>query len=461
MNTLYIDQSPEIPASARPEQSQALPPEGQQASWRDRLPGLPGLPQVLRFAGATILVAALSVFLFQRWGAGNDLFRYLTLLGLSAGLTGAGLLSGILLRESKGARVFLGIVLLTLPIHFTVLGALLYSQFSLEPLLASYPGVVSWQASDPSSMLLTLAAALAVLLPACWIAVRTFVRPHAKAFTIALFGLAIPLLLPTRSLTAVTVMALLMAAAVVWLELRVWRRSVALKTGEGRFLRSLLVLPFLLILGRGMWLYDSSVMLVAVAAVALFGMLLVAVQKNRQRPQLASMLGFVSLLPAATASWAFGNSLYAAGLFSPQYGTMLLAAPFVAALLLVSRVVPNGGSRYRLSAALLTLVVVLAGLALYGTALHALLALLVGVLTLSYGYLVEQKLVLVGGVLTAVTGLLFQVAYAVQGFEMGGWMTLAMLGTLAILSASLLERFGGQLLERWRVAREQLSEWQY
>ena len=458
MNTLTIDQMRE---TVSPEQVQALPSSDSSSNWRDRLPGLPGLPQVLRFAGATILVAALSVFLFQRWGAGNDLFRYLTLLGLSAGLTGAGLLSGILLREGKGARVFLGIVLLTLPIHFTVLGALLYSQFSLEPLLSSYPGVVSWQATDPTSLLLTLAGALAVLLPACWIAVRTFVRPQAAAFTVALFGLAMPLLLPTRSLTAVTVMALLMAAVVVWLELRVWRRSVALKTGEGRFLRGLLVLPFLLILGRGMWLYDTSVMLVAVAAVAMFGMLLVAVKKNQQRPQLASALAGLSLLPAATASWALADSLNSLGLLSQEYTAMVLAAPFVAALLLLSKVSPGGGSRYRLTAALVTLAVVLAGLSLYGGALHSLLALLVGVLTLSYGYLVEQKLVLVGGVLTAVLGLGFQVAYAVQGFELGGWLTLAVLGTLAILSASLLERFGGQMMERWQLARERLSGWEY
>ena len=37
-------------------------------SWRARLPGL---PDILRFAGAAILVAALSVFLFQRWEQGT------------------------------------------------------------------------------------------------------------------------------------------------------------------------------------------------------------------------------------------------------------------------------------------------------------------------------------------------------------------------------------------------------
>ena len=458
MNTLYVD---EIPEGVSPEQRQVLPEGGASSSWRDRLPGLPGLPQVLRFAGATILVAALSVFLFQRWGAGNDLFRYLTLLGLSAALTGAGLLSGILLHEGKGARVFLGIVLLTVPIHFTVLGALLYSQFSLEPLLNNYPGAVNWQADDPVSVLLTLVGALAVLLPACWIAARTFARPQARAFTMALFGLTMPLLLPTRSLAAVILMALLMAAAVAWLELRAWRRSVALKTTEGRFLRALLVMPFVLMLGRGMWLYDTSVMLVAVAAVAMFSMLLVAVKKNRSRPKLASALARLGLLPAATASWAFADSLEHLGLLSAEYTAMALAVPFVAALLLLSRVSPNGGSRYRLSAALVAIAVVLTDLFLYGGALHAFLALVVGVLTLSYGYLVEQKLVLVGGVLTAVVGLGFQVGYALQGFELGGWLALALLGTLAILSASMLERFGGQMLERWQVARARLSAWEY
>ena len=458
MNTVFVDEMPAMPAS--PEQQKQQPPvEVATANWRDRLPGL---PELLRFAGATILVAALSVFLFQRWEQGNDLFRYLTLLGLSVGLAGAGLLSGIALRESKGARVFLGLVLLTVPIHFTVLGALLYSQFSWQPLLHSYPGVVSWQAADPGSALMLLAAGLLVLLPVSWIAVRTFVRPQAVAFTMALFGLTAPLLLPTRALAAVTVMALLMAAVVVWLELRVWRRSVPMKTPEGRFLRALLMVPFGLLLGRGLWLYDASMMLVAVAAAALFGLLVVAVAKNRQqRPQLASVYAGLSLVPAAVASWGVASSLASAGLLAPSYLATVLAIPFVAALLLLSRVSPEGGSRYRLTAALLAIAVTLAELVLFGGAVHALLALLIGVLTLSYGFLVEQKLVLAGGVLSAVIGLGFQVANALQGFELGGWFTLALLGTVAILAASLLERFGGRVMERWHKARAHLADWQY
>lgn len=426
--------------------------------WQDRLPGL---PEVLRFAGAGILVAALSVFLFQRWEAGNDLYRYLTLLGLSAALTAAGLLSGILLREAKGARVFLGLVLLTLPIHFTVLGGLLYSRFGWEAVRSDYPGMVTWQATDPSLLLTTLVGALLVLLPVCWLAVRTFVRRHTLPMTVALFGLSVPLLLPTRSLTLVAPLAMLMTLTVVWLELRVWRDQVALKTREGRFVRALLVLPLALLLGRGLWLYDSRLVLLPVASAAAFSLLLVMVQHLRDRPRLAGLVARLSLVPAALIGWGLAGTLADAGMLQLPYLASTIAAPFVAALLLLSRAVPTGGSRYRLGAALVAIAVTLAELLVFGGQAHALVALLVGVLTLSYGYLMEQKLVLVGGVLAATVGLGAEVAYAVAGFDLGGWLTLAVAGTLAILSASMLERYGRRVVEHWQQARERVADWDY
>lgn len=478
MNTLvdtqaYVDQMPVMPEPSEMPDLPGLPdrpdmgnmpdlpdqpnPMDVGPGWRARLPGL---PEILRFIGAGILVSALSVFLFQRWAPGNDLYHYLSLLALSAALTGAGLLSGIALHESKGARVFLGLVLLTLPIHFTVLGGLLYSQFAWETVRMDYPGMVTWQATDPGLLLMTLGAALVVLLPACWLGVKTFVRPVALPVTLALFGLSLPLLVPTRSLGLVAAMALLMALAVVWMELRVWRHRVALKTPEGRFLRGLLMLPFVLILGRGLWLYDTSLLLVAVAAAAVYGLLVVGVVHHRDRPQSATALGRLSLFPAAVASWGLASTLVDAGL-PAAYEHLVMAVPFVAALMLLARVSVNDHSGYRLAAALVAITVVLGDLLVFGGVLHALLALVVGVATLSYGYLMEQKLVLGAGVLTAVVGLGFQVAYAVAGFEFGGWLVLAVVGTLAILSASLLERYGPALLQRWHQTRERLSAWDY
>jgi hypothetical protein len=451
-NKLYVEQMPTLPEP--PELPNPMDIGG---GWRARLPGL---PEILRFVGAGILVSALSVFLFQRWAPGNDLYHYLSLLALSAGLTGAGLVSGLALHESKGARVFLGLVLLTLPIHFTVLGGLLYSQFAWETVRMDYPGMVTWQATDPGLLLMSLVAAFVVLLPACWLGVKTFVRPLALPVTLALFGLSLPLLLPTRSLGVVATLALVMALTVVWLELRVWRRRVAMKTPEGRFLRGLLMLPFVLILGRGLWLYDTSLLLVAVAAVAVYGLLLVGVVQHRDRPQLATALGRLSLFPAAVASWGLASALGDAGL-PASYDHLVMAVPFVAALMLLARVSVSDHSGYRLAAALVAVMVTLGDLLVFGGVFHALLALVVGVATLSYGYLMEQKLVLGVGVLTAVVGLGFQVGYAVEGFALGGWLVLAVVGTLAILSASLLERYGAGLVQRWQKAREQLSGWDY
>ena len=44
---------------------------------------------MLRAIGAVLVVAATSTFMLQQWTDGNDIVRYLTLLALTATLTGA------------------------------------------------------------------------------------------------------------------------------------------------------------------------------------------------------------------------------------------------------------------------------------------------------------------------------------------------------------------------------------
>ncbi len=70
-----------------------------------------GLSRLLRIVGATVLMAAASVFLFQQWGAGNDVARYASLAGMTLLISIAGFLCGSRLGESKSARTLLGLVL--------------------------------------------------------------------------------------------------------------------------------------------------------------------------------------------------------------------------------------------------------------------------------------------------------------------------------------------------------------
>ena len=82
--------------------------------------------EALRILGAAILLASMSLFLLQGWNEGNDIRRYLMLLAQTGLLTAAGFALSHGLKETKGARLFFGLALVSIPANFTILGALLY-----------------------------------------------------------------------------------------------------------------------------------------------------------------------------------------------------------------------------------------------------------------------------------------------------------------------------------------------
>ncbi|RLA30822.1 MAG: hypothetical protein DRR11_12410, partial [Gammaproteobacteria bacterium] len=106
------------------------------------------LSEALRMVGAAVLLASMSVFLMQGWNDGNDISRYLLLLAQTGLLTAAGFAMSHGLKETKGARIFFGLSLVSIPANFTILGALLYSVFQWDGGLSTYPGYATWQIED-------------------------------------------------------------------------------------------------------------------------------------------------------------------------------------------------------------------------------------------------------------------------------------------------------------------------
>ena len=123
------------------------------------------LSEALRILGAAVLVASMSVFLLQGWSEGNDISRYLLLLTQTGLLAAAGFAMSHGLRETKGARIFFGLALGSIPANFTILGALLYSVFQWDGGLINYPDYAHWQIENLAGTGATLGGAMVVLIP--------------------------------------------------------------------------------------------------------------------------------------------------------------------------------------------------------------------------------------------------------------------------------------------------------
>ena len=113
----------------------------------------------------------------------------------------------------------------------------------------------------------------------------------------------------------------------------------------------------------------------------------------------------------------------------------------------------------RLAAALLSVAVVI-NLVLFSSVATAAACLIVGLLVLTYGYMVEQRVVFALGTITLLAGLVYQMSFAIDMFNLGSWGSLAALGVAAILIGSTIERHGVKIKARLTGWSQQFKQWE-
>ena len=159
--------------------SQPVTPPGVPAGLKSifaQMVSIASLSACLRMLGAGVVTISISLFLFQNWDTGNDIQRYFLLLAQTVLLAGSGLLTAQVLREYKGARVFLLLALVASIANFAILGALIYSTVQWDSALGSYPAFSLWQADSFTSVMWTMLVAITVLTPTVHVAFRALSR---------------------------------------------------------------------------------------------------------------------------------------------------------------------------------------------------------------------------------------------------------------------------------------------
>ena len=222
---------------------------------------------VLRTLGALATVLSLSLYLMQGFEARGHLERVYVLLGQSGLLALAGLAVGYLLKEPKGARVFLTLALASVPANIAVLGAMVYSIAPLDGVLpgtgtldGSYPAYAFWEASGPGDLLRTLLPGIALLVPVTLFGFSVLARRFAGTLSFALLVSSALLLVPLRDPLA---MALLGGAMLIVPILSLRRARVLSElrarpaTFEERLAGALLLLPSLILAGRATLGHDA------------------------------------------------------------------------------------------------------------------------------------------------------------------------------------------------------------
>ena len=396
--------------------------------------------RILRHVGIAVLVASAATFLLQRWDGMDHVTRYVSFLGFTAMLCAGGLLTGLKIREDKGARTLLGAVALLAPIHFAQLGAILFSRFGGEQIGSSYPYYLYWDVPSLGTALLTVVGGLVVLLPMLYAACAVLVRQRATHIFKATVMVGAALLVPSRDPIVMSAFLVLTAGAAFVSDCKLGRFP-EMRTVEGTIARALPYLAVAILAGRQAMLYQTPNFLLGMfLAFTTIGLLATA---SRLKSALLSPLFESIAMPTALVSWILVSSDLALSFAVPEVLSVpLFGMLLVGILSVMERYVTHTAPAYRLTTTLvLTTIgcIEALGFSEYG-AVPSIIALVLGICGVAWACINERKLMLGGSMLIVLVSLGTVVYRALGTVTISPWFALGAIGLFTVIGGSYLER---------------------
>ncbi len=413
------------------------PCDTRDGSAADGPPARPELTKVLRWGGGAVLTAAAIVFMCQGVSSFDPMTRHWIMLAVCALLGLMGIVTGLGLKEEKGARAFLGFAAAFFPVLASQLGAMFFSLFGRPPLDMPQPLVFSLVGL--SKVLAVTGLTLAVAVTVSSLAFRVLARPRAGLLTLAFTLANLSILLPVREGVGLGAVIALAALGIYLTDTQL-RRDFRLDCFEGRSARLILTGPLWVLTGRtffypvGPGLYGLLLALAGAYLAFHWGML---APRDGQR-KVCQAVGFIGL----SAGWLVSLlPILESSVLSEGPATYLILLP-VAAILVALSLVSEGlaAGNYRSFAATVATFSVIIAHGVEATPLVSIIGVMVAVAVVSAGTLAGEKLVFILGLLTALLSLgniLFQ---AVRLHGSYTWVALAAIGIGVMFSASLIDK---------------------
>jgi hypothetical protein len=404
--------------------------------------------RLVRVTGALILLVSVSSFLVQRWDTGNDVLRYFFLLAHTVLLVFAALLCGGKLEEGRSARTFLWLALAVLPANYAVLGGLVYSQARLDSALIDLPHYATWQAPTLGAALLSVPITIAVGLLVTFLSSLALFRKKAAVLAGAFTLSNMMLLVPVRSANWAVLVAVAAAIGTVWLDRRVLSPHPSSRTLEGRLVRSLFIVPPVIIALRTVLFYETTGLFVGGILAALGLLVFLGSRKSGAEEPLeligGSMMGAGTLL-----------ALY--DLHVAQTLGMGALLPAVLVVYLAGRKATAAGSLLTGLSSAFAIALCAAGLFVGGKLFDASIAIVFGLMIAAVSTLEARWHLAVPGALLGLGGVLLGFELAIGFDHIANWGTLSFLGIAFIVLAAVIERNRSKVITMFQATQKRVD----
>ncbi len=439
-------------------------PEDKRANWdsdhkQNSYNLMQKLPSLLRILGAGALIIAMYSFLAKGWQSGNDIARYLMMLGHTGILVVIGLASGHYLKESKGARLLITLALISIPANFAILGALIYSQ-SGAMVLDMYPQYVAWSADSLSTALVTTACATVLLIPLTWLGFTVLARSLSKNLSILFLVGNAALLLPIRSPELIGLLVLALTVGTLIFNRQTSRHQTVAKTSEGITALGLMFPPIAILMGRNLWIYSTDLFLLCLSTAGAFVILRQISAYTTPESKWRNLLNISSLIPASATPLLLAACLDEINIVPKE---LLLPIGAIVSALMIYDIASRStqhSHNYRNFANTGLLFALLLNMLFFDGYLPALFNTGIGLGLILWGFKEQQRNLLIYGSILLTSGIAQQLYFIVQNFDLGGWVSLASLGIIAIVAASLMESRGEIFINHLATLKKKLQNWE-
>jgi hypothetical protein len=398
------------------------------------------ITSLLRISGAITVLVSMSLFLLQGWSQQNDTERFFMMLAQTTLLSLAGFAMVKILKETKGARLFFGLSLTSVTANFATLGALIYSVFSIDKLTGDYANFALWEAHSAGIVLASIAIALLILLPVVWLTFSVLIKSMAKPLTLSYVGINLLLLVPVRDIAIIMPITI---GVLLWLfshqlfgkHKNSLTKAASAITKEGWFARLTLLFPLVVMALRSGIHYPIDSLGTFIICVSLYLLSTFSISKVNQ--SYSSILTSCALVMAVICAAILAFELFTIGL--PLFAIIITAA-------CTDLYYRNYSNNIRLWLLSFACIFVNASFFIehwihpsFASITYALAS---GTMMIAIGLHIKARLLLWSGAILLIAIPLSYLQDITTVLVNSGWLGLAITGTVIIVLASVIERYG-------------------
>ena len=406
---------------------------------------------LLRWVGSILIILSAVNFMLQGTDEISPDYRYWIAMGFTLLLCSGGLTCAYLFKETKGARIFFGLGTAFLSVQVTQVAAMIYAYWHGNNALQPQYSWLQFMDVSPAIIALDLVLTAALLLLVSYASFSILARNHLKTLIFAFLVGNSLLLMPIRDATWVP---LIIAALFIYIRHieQALHQDSSMHLIEGMAARGIIVLPFLIIVGRSL-LHPASYLLALVICTICVVYFIIDIKRYTQTPVLRYISQCLGTL-AAIGVWF----IIVCEFFNLATSELISVLPVALIIFVISSQVPYHARLYRNVAAFLVVYLVYSAM-LDQQSWAPIVAIATGTLLLIAGMVFKEKIPFFSGAIAVAGGVLFYFDYAMQFYSAAPWICSIILGLLVILLASYLENKEKMILQRSRQYVNEFKSW--